>query len=578
MMALLWGMGSLHPAVVSQGAFAQERTEDMAVLEIAFAGKELTPQQIEFLTDDIRGKAAELTSYRIMTKESIFAILRDKHIDPKTCDAECEIEFGRKLQADKMVTSRILVSGGIYYIKLKLYDVPTASIVRVADRECSGCSFSKLRQAVKDAAQELFGGGGRVPEGTGGMQAPQAPPTAGLGALMIETRPSGAKIMLDGVQKGETAEGRPLIVANLMPGSHKLRAEHTDYELAEQDVEVAPDVQGKVEIVLTPRPGRLTVNASPVKGEVAIDGNEAGETPKTLSLQPGEHIVTVTAKGYKRQEKKVVIQAHRSHNLSFALEKGPSEPQPGKEVHPEGAKGGPMVIIPAGEFMMGCNESVDNQCGSDEKPYHRVYLDAYYIDKHEVTVAEYRKCVNAGGCKDPDTGQYCNWGQSGHESHPINCVDWNQAQDYCSWAGKRLPTEAEWEKAARGTDGRKYPWGNETASCQYAVMSEGGGGCGRNFTWPVCSKTQGNSPYGLCDMAGNVWEWVSDWYDEDYYGSSPSQNPQGPSTGQLRVLRGGSWSFYNPGDLRASYRVRHVPTVRRSRYGLVGFRCVRRVK
>jgi len=312
-----------------------------------------------------------------------------------------------------------------------------------------------------------------------------------------------------------------------------------------------------------------------------------GETPYTVKLQSGEYMVKVAAKDYKPQEKKILVQSNRSLTLPFSLEMGPSEPQVGEEVTPDGTKGGPMVYVPAGEFMMGCNEAVDSQCQNDEKPYHRVYLDAYNVDKYEVTVADYEKCVKAGKCSDYHlTGyewpgqsftesEYCNWSKSGKGNHPINCVDWSQPSGYCEWAGKRLPTEAEWEKAARGTDGRKYPWGNETATCDYAVMNDGGNGCGRNSTWPIGSKPKGASPYGVMDMAGNVWEWVQDWYEEGYYKNSPAQNPQGPSSGTLRALRGGSWYNDNPGNLRTSHRVRYHPSGRDD-YG--GFRCVRGVK
>jgi len=227
-----------------------------------------------------------------------------------------------------------------------------------------------------------------------------------------------------------------------------------------------------------------------------------------------------------------------------------------------------FVLIPAGKFMMGCAPN-DSSCDSDEKPYHEVYLDAYYIQKHEVTVAEYRECVSAGACTKPNTGSYCNWGKSGRDDHPINCVDWHQAKAYCGWIGGRLPTEAEWEKAARGTDGWKYPWGDATATCEYAVMYRGGTGCGKDRTWPVCSKPRGNSPYGLCDTAGNVWEWVSDWYGENYYSSSPRSNPKGSSSGEYRVLRGGGWLGF-PRYLRASNRYWDSPS---GRGDFVGFRC-----
>jgi len=231
----------------------------------------------------------------------------------------------------------------------------------------------------------------------------------------------------------------------------------------------------------------------------------------------------------------------------------------------------PFVEVSAGAFMMGCAPN-DSSCDDTEKPYHEVYLDAYYIQKHEVTVAEYRECVNAGACTKPrskSNNSYCNWGYGDRDDHLINCVDWHQAKAYCEWIGARLPTEAEWEKAARGTDGRKYPWGNAKATCEYAVMDDGGNGCGRGRTWSVCSKPRGDSPYGLCDMAGNVWEWVNDWYGENYYESSPRDNPWGPSSGSARVLRGGSWCN-DPWDLRTSCRNRTAPS---NRDTYLGFRC-----
>lgn len=234
-----------------------------------------------------------------------------------------------------------------------------------------------------------------------------------------------------------------------------------------------------------------------------------------------------------------------------------------------------MCLIPAGSFWMGCNSAVDNDCDSDESPYHEVTLSGYYIDKTEVTVDDYADCVTAGACTAPSTAKanYCNWEVSGKGNHPVNCVNWSQAGEYCTWAGKRLPTEAEWEKAARGTDGRKYPWGNEDATCEYAVMYDGTDyGCGTNSTWDVCSKSPaGDSPYGLCDMSGNVWEWVSDWYDFGYYTNSPASNPTGPVSGSDRVVRGGSFDF-SGGALRASNRNYYNPSyVNDSR----GFRCVR---
>ncbi len=235
-----------------------------------------------------------------------------------------------------------------------------------------------------------------------------------------------------------------------------------------------------------------------------------------------------------------------------------------------GCGSGSMVTVPAGLFRMGCSGS-DSSCAGDEKPVHEVFLDAFSIDKTEVTVDAYAACVSAGKCSNPTTGVYCNWEVSGRGDHPINCVDWSQAVAYCAWAGGRLPTEAEWERAARGTDGRVYPWGNEKATCQRAVMYDGGDGCGKDRTFPVGSKPRGASPSGALDMAGNVWEWVSDRYDSNYYKSSPSRNPRGPSSGSFRVKRGGSFD-YVASLVRAGYRSYDAPS---RRGGYLGFRCAR---
>jgi len=217
-----------------------------------------------------------------------------------------------------------------------------------------------------------------------------------------------------------------------------------------------------------------------------------------------------------------------------------------------------MVYVPAGAFTMGSDKG-----NSDERPVHTVYLDAFYIDKTEVTNAQYRKCVEAGGCDTPVKTTY--YDNADYTQHPVVYVSWNDADAYCRWAGKRLPTEAEWEKAARGTDGRTYPWG-EGIDCDHAQYSKCGGG-----TMPVGSKPKGASPYGALDMVGNVWEWVADWYDPDYYSQSPERNPPGPDSGEGRVLRGGSLHG-NQRFTRCAYRVGGNP---RHRYFYVGFRCAR---
>lgn len=214
---------------------------------------------------------------------------------------------------------------------------------------------------------------------------------------------------------------------------------------------------------------------------------------------------------------------------------------------------GSMVHVPAGSFMMG------SKVQSDERPPHLVAVDAFEIDATEVTVDAYQCCVEAGKCTRPIPWKTCNFGQPGRENHPINCVAWAHADTFCRWAGKRLPTEEEWEYAATGTDGRTYPWGEAAPDkqlCWGRSITEDG-------TCAVGSHPTGESPFGLHDMAGNVWEWTASGFSKSYARKR---------TGALRVIRGGSWSDVEPSDFRAATRGRWKPT---GRVDVIGFRCAR---
>lgn len=278
-----------------------------------------------------------------------------------------------------------------------------------------------------------------------------------------------------------------------------------------------------------------------------------------------------------------------------------------------GKDGAEMLLVPAGEFSMGSAEDemlhllddwpmAKRESLEREVPRHRVYLDAFYIDKYEVTKARFQQFVQATnhrtqaerdgwgwvytGQKDEQmTG--ASWrtprgpGQesAGQEQHPVVQVSWEDAKAYCTWAGKRLPTEAEWEKAARGAEGRIYPWGNQfdgtllnacDTHCEYEGKDDAVDD-GYRYTAPVGSYEGGKSPYGVYDMAGNVWEWVADWFDKDYYKHSPARNPRGPNAGDQAVLRGGGW-YGNALRVRASFRSKFAPE---TRHDNIGFRCAK---
>ncbi len=239
----------------------------------------------------------------------------------------------------------------------------------------------------------------------------------------------------------------------------------------------------------------------------------------------------------------------------------------------QGLDGAPMVMIPAGPFTMGSNDGPHN-----ERPAHTVTLDAFYIDRYEVTLSLYRKFLEEGNHDAPPT-----WDAEAATSvgdRPAIGMRWESAVAYCRWAGKRLPTEAEWEKAARGTDGRRYPWGEMQPFVDIANYNRGmwvseavtlvavtGGLEGMSVRHGL--KEGGKSPFGVSHMAGNAAEWVADWYERDYYHKSPGRNPSGPMTGEKRVLRGGSWADV-PSALRATARFSAEPNFEDR---TVGFRC-----
>lgn len=244
-----------------------------------------------------------------------------------------------------------------------------------------------------------------------------------------------------------------------------------------------------------------------------------------------------------------------------------------------------MVLIPAGRFLMGSDSDellticglYYSNCTKDslitEEPVHTVYLDAYWIDQTEVTNGMYAKCVAAGNCQAPgnfsSSTRTSYYGDPQYLDYPVIFVDQNDAKTYCQWTGRRLPTETEWEKAARGENGFYFPWGNSTPTCEQAnFLGDAGSPCIGDTT-VVGSHPVGISPYGAMDMAGNVWEWTEERFDQNYYRSLLTSNPTGPNPGKTSVLRGGSW-LYNGYNLRSANRGIGVSSLKSDN---LGFRC-----
>ena len=222
------------------------------------------------------------------------------------------------------------------------------------------------------------------------------------------------------------------------------------------------------------------------------------------------------------------------------------------------------ISINGGKFTMGSGDG--SALLEDAGPIQEVAIKTFEMSKTLVTVEQYAECVINGGCTEPERGSYCNWGQAGRQRHPINCVDWDQANQYAKFKGARLPSDSEWEYAATsGGKNQKYPWGADEPTCEKAVMK--GNGCGTGTTMPVCSKPAGNTAQGLCDMAGNVWHWVQDKYQNSYAGA-PADGTAFEGAGSYRVVRGSSFINEFAGNLRDF----GVPE---NRLGLIGFRLAR---
>jgi len=241
------------------------------------------------------------------------------------------------------------------------------------------------------------------------------------------------------------------------------------------------------------------------------------------------------------------------------------------------------VLIPSGSFQMGCSLK-DDACGKDEgtKGGTPVDVAAFKIDRYEVTVAQYSQCVASGMCskpKDMQRNQYCNYGNPQRQQHPLNCIDWDQALAFCQAHKGRLPSEAEWEKAARARSTSRYPWGQEV-SCKNAILDDGKtmgsvpnepDGCGEDRTWPVGSRAA--NAFGLYDMHGNAGEWVMNWYNPEAISQLYAKGALlAPENGRQRGVRGGSWDE-NKANLRSSYRNVKPPQSGNLVYGSIGFRC-----
>jgi formylglycine-generating enzyme required for sulfatase activity len=378
--------------------------------------------------------------------------------------------------------------------------------------------------------------------------------------IIVQTSPS-AEVYVDDQFVGRASPEGRLVIGNAKPGPHNLRASLPGKKEFQQSFTVQAGQESNIEAPLPDLAGGIRVHTL-AGAEVFVDSSSQGmaDAAGQLVIQevaPGSHELRVRAQGKREFRQSVTVQAGQEATIEARLENLGPKPGPVLENPKDGLK---YIWIPPGTFMMGCSPG-DSECGAEEKPAHEVTITkGFWMGQTPVTVGAYKRFADATGRRMPPTFKVKN-GQT-NQNMPIVNVNWVNAQAYCGWMGGRLPTEAEWEYAARGgsTEAR---YGNLDEIAWYRQNSGG-------RTHDVAQKRANG--FGLYDMLGNVWEWANDWYDASYYHNGPSQDPQGPARGQGRVQRSGCYGD-DPRFVRVSYRGGNNPTFKDFNYYGVGFRC-----
>ncbi len=349
------------------------------------------------------------------------------------------------------------------------------------------------------------------------------------GFLTIESTPPGARVYLDGREHlGDT----PLAHKEISIGKHTYELRMNNYKTATAEIDVREDYRYQFAHILVPKDAQLGIVTRPSGAKIWLNGElRPVASPAKFDVTPGDYILAVSVKGYEKLEQPIVLGPEENKTLELVLKEGKA---------PEG-----MVLVPGGLFVMGLNGA-----SPDEKPQREIDLPAFYIDQYEVTNEEFKAVYPEhrfakGDVQDPVTG-----------------ISFNRAADYAKAIGKRLPTEEEWEKAARGTDGREYPWGME--------FVKENGNCGSDETVRVGRYRMGVSPFKCYDMAGNAYEWTSSWY-QAYPGNPEVTKDYGQ---QFRVLRGGSYKSDRFGVRCARRHYDHMESARED----YGFRCAKDVE
>ncbi len=546
----------------------------LAVLDFEDKTSRVDQAVLEGTVDYVRTALAASSKFLVVDKtrmadkrQATMNALKEESHSPQYED-KYRIELGKALFADQLLMCQVVLLGEGCCLN--------CSLVSLSDQAARGgtveefpCDANGLADAAKRTVAALTGGSPSESRRLSLESAPAAPEVRSSGAVVtgaertnavadltvVIRSPSGARLELKGPRGKRFASGSPYKNRAAQPGPWCVKAVAEGYAPVELVFTLPPDEVVLKEISLE-QLGALEVSGVPEGADVAVKGPGGvaaqGGLPLAVgNLVPGTYRVTVSRTGYRTAETAAVVGPGRTSQVAVELKKGDEASSD-------------MVFLPGGKFLLGNDYGPEN-----ESPVHEVTLDGFYLDEHEVTNEQYVRCVRSGDCS---RAQHIGVKGLNSPQQPVVGVTWAQAAAYCMWSNGRLPTEAEWERAARGSEARLYPWGEAAPSCTRAHFGKCAQG-ERQGPLSAGDREKGCTTDGVCDLGGNAWEWVHDWYHPRVYSLCipGCTAPEGPPGGKEKVLRGGSW-MDAPDTLKSSLRYHSDPS---QGYVNAGFRCAR---
>lgn len=578
---------------VSQPAHAKERLR--AILLPVVAGFGVAAKDVNTV-EEVLHDALDQTNLKMLSQAAMRKLVTEQQIR-KFADCQqqedCLTKAAVDVDTDVIISALMTHEGKGSAISLKVLVGRASEVISRGKEFVQG--EDELFDAANSLAKSIAEAARKNPtlvDRTSGKKKQAPAPVAVTGSIGIITDPPGATLDVTDPSGVKVTQPAPYRNEFAALGKWKIVAHAPNCADEERDVEIAASAGADITITLKRMTG-LRVIGDPDGAAVVVSGpggfHDIRALPwEDLTLSRGPYRIRVTHLGYVDDNESVNVKPGEIQTIHVSLT---------KTVAPPAGSTTGMIEQPAGSFHMGSEEGP-----REEQPVTSVALSSFWIDKTEVTAAAYGACVRAGGCEEPSGVDWngirdsdralesaaCNWGVAGRENHPINCVEWSMADSYCKWAGKQLPTEAQWEFAARGSDDRNYPWGNdppaeklvnacgsecrdfgkETLGRDWKTLFDGSDGFAT--TAPVGSFPAGASATGVMDMAGNVWEWVADTFMPYAGGSERDPVREG---GIDRVVRGGGWNTSDVASLHTTHRRSIEPGYRGT---MVGFRCAKK--